>query len=186
MEYETILDDIQLKKLKILKMKYNAEKIQHKNTGISKSEIDQMAGEKGEKKSKKKLNKSYEEDQEEYEEGEEINESDLESKNILIIYLLIYNFKQILDLDSDQSDGDLEDNEEGDSEMEELEDYEGEELEDEEELEDNEFDGSVEDLELNEEKSGDELGKFFYLSKNSKIPFYNSSLEHWKITLIVH
>ena len=81
MEFETILDDIQLKKLKILKMKFNAEKIQHKNTGISKSQIDQMAGEKVEKKSKKTLNKSYAED-EEIEEDEELNESDIESKNL--------------------------------------------------------------------------------------------------------
>jgi len=75
MEYETILDDIQLKKLKILKMKYNAEKIQHKNIGISKFDIDQMAANKVDKNSKKKLKKSYQEDQQE---EEELIESDIE------------------------------------------------------------------------------------------------------------
>jgi len=83
MEYETILDDVQLKKLKILKMKYNAEKIQHKNTGISKSEIDLMAGDKS--KSKKNINKSYEEDKiRKNEEESDYNESDIESIITLI------------------------------------------------------------------------------------------------------
>lgn len=79
MEYETILDDVQLKKLKILKMKYNAEKIQHKSTGISKSDINQMAGDK--EKSNKNLKKKFEEDnfEEQEEESDEFNESDIES-----------------------------------------------------------------------------------------------------------
>lgn len=86
MEYETILDDVQLKKLKILKMKYNAEKIQHKNTGISKTEIDLMAGEKVKSKSKKNIYKSYEEDKnsENEEEESDYNESDIESIITLI------------------------------------------------------------------------------------------------------
>ena len=79
MEYETILDDTQLKKLKILKMKYNAEKIQHKNIGISKFDINQMAGEKQDIKLKKQINKSYQEDEDE---EEELNESDIESNLI--------------------------------------------------------------------------------------------------------
>jgi hypothetical protein len=93
MEYEEILDDIQLKKLKILKMKYNAEKIQHKNTGISKYDINEMAGEKVDKKSRKLLNKTYEEDEddeEEDEDDEELNESDIEGINILFYSIKLY------------------------------------------------------------------------------------------------
>jgi hypothetical protein len=77
MEYETILDDVQLKKLKILKMKYNAEKIQHKSTGITKSEINNMAGEKEKLKnpSKKNFEEDHEEEQEEFEELEDDIES---------------------------------------------------------------------------------------------------------------
>jgi hypothetical protein len=46
LEYEEILSDIQLKKLKILKMKYNAEKIQHKSTSLTTKDINSMAGDK--------------------------------------------------------------------------------------------------------------------------------------------
>ena len=44
MEYEEILDDKQLKKLKALKLKYNAELIQHKKTGITDKDINEMVG----------------------------------------------------------------------------------------------------------------------------------------------
>ena len=57
LEFEEILDDIQLKKLKILKMKYNAEKIQHKSTALSKKDINSMAGEKVKNSSKEKTEK---------------------------------------------------------------------------------------------------------------------------------
>lgn len=69
LEYEEILDDVQLKKLRILKMKYNAEKIQHKGTSLSKKDINSMAGD-------SKQMKKFEEDYEEMEE----NEDDIESK----------------------------------------------------------------------------------------------------------
>lgn len=44
MEHDVILDDIQLKKLKVLKLKYNAEKLQHRNLGLSKEDVNDMAG----------------------------------------------------------------------------------------------------------------------------------------------
>ncbi len=91
MEYETILDDVQLKKLKILKMKYNAEKIQHKSTGISKSDINKMAGDK--QKMKKESKKKYAEDELDDEDGEseEICDSDIESNSNL--RLIKFSFK---------------------------------------------------------------------------------------------
>jgi hypothetical protein len=93
LEFEEILDDIQLKKLKILKMKYNAEKIQHKGTALTKKDINSMAGEKvkhsskekNEKKNNKKNeenknnNEKLEEEEEEYED-EDIDEDEIESK----------------------------------------------------------------------------------------------------------
>jgi hypothetical protein len=95
LEFEEILDDIQLKKLKILKMKYNPEKIQHKSTGLSKKDINSMAGEKVKSSLKEKTEKinikKYEEDQEneneeleeEFEEDEDEDEEDedIENKN---------------------------------------------------------------------------------------------------------
>lgn len=94
MEYECILDDVQFKKLKILKMRYNAEKLQHKSTGISTGDINAMAGEKRIKsKGKKNILKKTkyqnedEDDEEEEidEELEDIDEDELESKNFILI-----------------------------------------------------------------------------------------------------
>lgn len=80
MEYEEILDDKQLKKLKILRMKYNAEKIQNRKINLSKNEIDGMAGVDEEKEKENNENDS-EDDYEEIEskEGEEMEDlEDLE------------------------------------------------------------------------------------------------------------
>ena len=78
LEFEEILDDVQLKKLKILKMKYNAEKIQHKSTALTRKDINEMAGD---KKQMKKFEEDCEEGEFDEDEDEE-NEDDIESKNI--------------------------------------------------------------------------------------------------------
>lgn len=92
MEYECILDDVQFKKLKILKMRYNAEKLQHKSTGISTGDINAMAGEKRIKsKGKKNILKKTkyqnedEEDEKDIEDLEDIDEDELESKKYILI-----------------------------------------------------------------------------------------------------
>jgi protein SDA1 len=85
MEYDVILDDMQLKKLKVLKMKYNAEKVQNKKIKLSKGDIDQMAGEKKKKEKKVKkqrpdeeleLDENYESEMEEYDEDEEFSDEE--------------------------------------------------------------------------------------------------------------
>jgi len=82
MEYDVVLDDMQLKKLKVLKMKYNAEKVQNKKIKLSKGDIDQMAGEKKKKEKKQKpdeeleLDENYESELEEYDEDEEFSDEE--------------------------------------------------------------------------------------------------------------
>jgi hypothetical protein len=75
MEFEEILDDVQLKKLKILKMKYNAEKIQHKSTSLSTRDINSMAGD-------KKQMKKFEEDCED-------DEDNIDSKHFFLFFIFL-------------------------------------------------------------------------------------------------
>jgi len=44
MEHDIILDDLQLKKIRVLKMKYNAEKVQNKKINLNRDDINEMAG----------------------------------------------------------------------------------------------------------------------------------------------
>ena len=82
MEYETILDDQQLKKLKILRMKYNAEKIQHTKLKLNKNDINQMAGEHLDKykrinnidENEDELDLEDDEDLEDYEDNEDLED----------------------------------------------------------------------------------------------------------------
>ena len=82
MDQEEILDEKQLKKLKALKIKYEAELLQHKKTGITDNDINEMVGEK--KKYKEDKNENEEEDEnleiEDDEELEEIEDEEEESK----------------------------------------------------------------------------------------------------------
>jgi protein SDA1 len=48
MEYDVILDDMQLKKLRVLRMKFNAEKVQNKKINLDRKDINEMAGDKNE------------------------------------------------------------------------------------------------------------------------------------------
>ena len=41
-EYENLLDNKQLKKIKLLKMKFNAEKIQHKKIKLNDDQIEDI------------------------------------------------------------------------------------------------------------------------------------------------
>merc|ERR1712151_178590 len=109
LDHEEILDDVQLKKLRILKMKYNAEKIQHKATALSRKDINSMAGD-------AKQMKKFEEDYED-EEMEE-NEDDIEN----------LDSDEELEFDEDEELEEMEFDED-----EELEEYEGDEEEFEEE-----------------------------------------------------
>jgi protein SDA1 len=67
MEYDVILDDMQLKKLKVLKMKFNAEKVQNKKINLSRGDINEMAGDDAEEE------ESFADGEEEFE-GEELEE----------------------------------------------------------------------------------------------------------------
>jgi hypothetical protein len=80
MEYDVVLDDKQLKKLKVLKLKYNAEKVQRKNLGITKDDINDMAGEEGDNEEEFELEELEDagDEEEEYEEGEEDENSEEE------------------------------------------------------------------------------------------------------------
>ena len=82
MDQEEILDEKQLKKLKALKIKYEAELLQHKKTGITDNDINEMVGEK--KKYKEDKNENEEEDEnleiEDDEELEEIEDEEEESE----------------------------------------------------------------------------------------------------------
>ena len=105
MDQEEILDEKQLKKLKALKIKYEAELMQHRKVGISDQDINEMVGE------KKKFNEDIE--------NNENNESDNEE-----------NESEDLEIEDDDNE-ELEEIE--DEELEEIEDEEEEEIEEEEE-----------------------------------------------------
>lgn len=72
-EYEELLDDKQLRKLKILKLRQNAEKVQNKKVNLSKSTINEMAGDED-----NDADNEEDEDIEENEDEEDIDENDLE------------------------------------------------------------------------------------------------------------
>ena len=84
MEYDVILDDMQLKKLKVLKMKFNAEKVQNKKINLSRGDINGMVGAEDEDSyADGEDNEDIEEDFEDYEgedledmEGEEIEDNE--------------------------------------------------------------------------------------------------------------
>ena len=44
MEHDVLLDDLQLKKIRVLRMKYSAEKIQNKKINLSRKDINDMVG----------------------------------------------------------------------------------------------------------------------------------------------
>jgi protein SDA1 len=109
LEYEQVLDDIQLKKLKVLRMKYSVEKIQNKKLNLSAGDINEMAGD------KENIDSRFEEDLD-LEDMEELDENDLEE----------------LEEEDLEALEDMEDEEFEDCEDEEFEDFEDEEGEDEE------------------------------------------------------
>lgn len=109
MEYEEILDDKQLKKLKALKLKYNAEMIQHKKTGITDKDINEMVGEKNEDEDEIDKGNEADEEFEEDEDGEEgEGEDEIEDEELEMI--------EDEELDEEEDDNEeleeIEDNEE--------------------------------------------------------------------------
>ncbi len=112
MDQEEILDEKQLKKLKALKIKYEAELMQHRKVGISDQDINEMVGE------KKKFNEDIENN-----ENKDNNESDNEE-----------NENEDLEIEDDDNE-ELEEIEEEEEENEDNEELEVNENEEEEKIE---------------------------------------------------
>ena len=131
MDQEEILDEKQLKKLKALKIKYEAELMQHRKVGISDQDINEMVGE------KKKFNEDIE--------NNENNESDNEE-----------NESEDLEEIEDDDDEELEEIEDDDNEeLEEIEDEEDVKKEKEKEIKDNKKENKKEKNEDEEEENWD-------------------------------
>jgi len=116
-EYETILDNKQLKQIKLLKMKYAAEKIQHIKIKHNDDQMKEILGDKVEKKKKKyaednlteeekKLLEGYEKEENDEEEG---NESDEEIEGL-------DDLEELPDLAEGEEVEEIEDDEENDPE----------------------------------------------------------------------
>ena len=86
-EYEEVLDNLAHKKIKLLKMKQTAEKIQNHKVNLTTTDVDKMLGLPVDNK-KTKVNKKYkedevnEEDEDMEEEGEEFDEDDSDLEEI--------------------------------------------------------------------------------------------------------
>jgi protein SDA1 len=80
MEYDVVLDDLQLKKLRVLRMKYNAEKVQNKKVNLSRKEINEMAGDKNDQDEDD--GSGEEGDIEDYEDGEALELDEEEFMNL--------------------------------------------------------------------------------------------------------
>lgn len=160
MELDTILDDAQLKKLRLLKMKYAAEKVQRKKVDISENDMEEMLG--------RKRKRTYKED-EEVKEGE-VEEDDGEE------------LEELESMEEGEECEELEDDEEGedDEELEELEDMEegeeAEELEDDdeegEELKEDEIEIDSEELKnMSDEKEDDEDNNHGFLNPENLLTY---------------
>ena len=112
MDQEEILDEKQLKKLKALKIKYEAELMQHRKVGISDQDINEMVGE------KKKFNEDIENNENNESDNEENESEDLEIED---------DDNEELEEIEDEELEEIEDEEENDNEEEEEENEEEEE-----------------------------------------------------------
>ena len=129
MDQEEILDEKQLKKLKALKIKYEAELLQHRKVGITDQDINDMVGD------KKKFNEDNENNENDNEENE-IEDDDNELEEI-----------------EDDDDEELEEIEDDDNEeLEEIEDEEDEKKEKEKEIKDNKKENKKEKKNEDEEE----------------------------------
>jgi protein SDA1 len=127
MEHDVLLDDLQLRKIKVLRMKYAAEKVQNKKVNLSKDDINDMVGDKREEENEEDMGEELEELDEDLEalEGEELeDEDDLELVEDSDDYdeedeQIKSNLNQELSLhesddgaeSDDEDDGDMEDDE---------------------------------------------------------------------------
>lgn len=156
MEYDVILDEMQLKKLKVLKMKYNAEKVQNRKLKITKGEIDEMAGEKKMKEKREKLLKGKYEEENEYDEDGEISDEEGEYEE--------GEFDEDEELELGEGE-ELEDDDEDDDE---------DEIEDDEEKQKKIFDP---ELSLNEEEEDNEEEEAFSESDSDKLSIHSDELK---------
>jgi len=128
-EYEEVLDNLAHKKIKLLKMKQAAEKIQNHKVTLTSQDVDKMLDLKVDKmKSNKKNTKAFKEDGKVDYDNKEENDDNEDAPELL-------GEDEMLEIEDDEEGEELED----DSDLEDIEDN----LEDDEELED----GDVEELE---------------------------------------
>jgi protein SDA1 len=136
MECEQLLDDIQLKKLRILRDREHAEKIQNKRLNLTDGDIRRMAGDKT-----KDNKKNIDDDDEDEDDDEDDDDDDDEEINLEEIE----NDSDMEEFDEDESldlnEDDLEKLEEGEFD----EDEEGEEMDEDEEGEEEDGQGEVEE-----------------------------------------
>lgn len=95
MEYDVILDDMQLKKLKVLRMKFNAEKVQNKKINLDRKVINEMAGDNNEEEDSHG-------DVEDNQEEEDEDEMDLEENEDLEDLEDFEDFEGMEDEDEDE------------------------------------------------------------------------------------
>ena len=161
MDQEEILDEKQLKKLKALKIKYEAELLQHRKVGITDQDINDMVGD------KKKFNEDNENNENDNEENE-IEDDDNELEEI-----------------EDDDDEELEEIEDDDNEeLEEIEDEEDEkkEKEKEKEIKDNKKENKKEKKNEDEEEENWDGFELEEISDDKNIPLDEEQSEEIELS----
>ena len=162
MDQEEILDEKQLKKLKALKIKYEAELLQHRKVGITDQDINDMVGD------KKKFNEDNENNENDNEENE-IEDDDNELEEI----------------EDDDDDEELEEIEDDDNEeLEEIEDEEDEkkEKEKEKEIKDNKKENKKEKKNEDEEEENWDGFELEEISDDKNIPLDEEQSEEIELS----
>ena len=162
MDQEEILDEKQLKKLKALKIKYEAELLQHRKVGITDQDINDMVGDK----------KKFNEDNENNENNNEENEIEDEDNEEL---------EEIEDDDNEE----LEEIEDDDNEeLEEIEDEEDEkkEKEKEKEIKDNKKENKKEKKNEDEEEENWDQFELEEISDDKNIPLDEEQSEEIELS----
>ena len=159
MDQEEILDEKQLKKLKALKIKYEAELLQHRKVGITDQDINDMVGD------KKKFNEDNENNENDNEENE-IEDDDNELEEI-----------------EDDDDEELEEIEDDDNEeLEEIEDEEDEKKEKEKEIKDNKKENKKEKKNEDEEEENWDGFELEEISDDKNIPLDEEQSEEIELS----
>ena len=159
MDQEEILDEKQLKKLKALKIKYEAELLQHRKVGITDQDINDMVGD------KKKFNEDNENNENDNEENE-IEDDDNELEEI-----------------EDDDDEEVEEIEDDDNEeLEEIEDEEDEKKEKEKEIKDNKKENKKEKKNEDEEEENWDGFELEEISDDKNIPLDEEQSEEIELS----